>query len=227
VKPLIVLEGIDGSGKSTQLNKLKETFDKSNIKYHVLDFPNYTTAAGSICRDYLDGKFGTDIGDVNPYAASMFFAVDRMVSYLSDWKSIDRISTVILSDRYYTSNMVHQGAKLPPGERMGFFNWIDIVERSRMGLPEPSLVIYLNMEPEKAYELMKSSGDHKRGIDLHESDLEYLTSVYSTAILAADRMRWETVDCIHRDRKLKTINEIHDEIVKIIDMKFGLFRTTD
>ncbi len=138
---LIVLEGIDGSGKSAQYRRLCSKLEKDGIAYYHTVFPRYDKQSSALIRLYLGGAFGAKPGDVNAYAASTFYAVDRFASYRDDWGKIYENGGVILSDRYTTSNAVHQGSKLADEELPAFFNWLADLEYGKFGLPEPDLVI--------------------------------------------------------------------------------------
>lgn len=143
---LIVLEGIDGSGKSAQYRRLCARFDEAGMAYHHIVFPRYDQESSALIRMYLNGAFGTHPSDVNAYAASTFFAVDRYASYRTDWGEIYENGGLILSDRYTTSNAIHQGSKLPEAELPAFFDWLYDLEYGKMGLPRPDLVLYLDVD---------------------------------------------------------------------------------
>ena len=134
---LIVLEGIDGSGKSAQYRRLTARFEREGLDYHSIVFPRYDQESSALIRMYLNGDFGARPDDVNAYASSIFYAVDRYASYMTDWKAYYQSGGVVLSDRYTTSNAVHQGAKLPPEEQPRFFDWLYDLEYVKLGLPRP------------------------------------------------------------------------------------------
>ena len=140
---LVVLEGIDGSGKSANFRRLCARLTEEKIPYHSIEFPRYDKESSALLRMYLNGAFGTKPEDVNAYTASTFFSVDRFASYREDWRKPYLQGKLILSDRYTTSNAVHQGAKLPPEELPEFFGWLADLEFEKMGLPRPDLVIDL------------------------------------------------------------------------------------
>ena len=121
---LVVLEGIDGSGKSAQYRRLVSRFEREGIKYHSIVFPRYDQESSALIRMYLGGQFGEKPEDVNAFAASIFYAVDRYASYMTDWKEYYEQGGLVLSDRFTTSNAVHQGAKLGADEQPAFFDWL-------------------------------------------------------------------------------------------------------
>ena len=143
---LIVLEGIDGSGKSSQYRRLCARMEKDGIDYNHIVFPRYDKESSALIRMYLNGEFGTHPDDVNPYTASTFYAVDRFAAYRTDWGKIYESGGLILSDRYTTSNAVHQGSKLSDEKLPEFFRWLSDLEYVKMGLPRPDLVIYLEVD---------------------------------------------------------------------------------
>ena len=145
---IIVIEGLDGSGKATQTKILCEKFSALGKKVTKLEFPNYESPAAAPVKMYLDGEFGDKPDDVNAYAASAFYAVDRVASYLQFWKKECDNGGVILSDRYVTSNIIYQMSKLPKEEWNSFIDWLNDFEYEKLGIPKPDLVIYLDVEPE-------------------------------------------------------------------------------
>ena len=172
---LIVLEGIDGSGKSTQYRRLCQRMENDKIDYNHIVFPRYDKESSALLRLYLGGAFGTDPGDVNAYTASTFYAVDRFASYRDDWGKVYENGGLILSDRYTTSNAVHQGCKLPDDELPDFFNWLADLEYVKMGLPRPDLVIYLDVDIETATRRMRRrEAKNNTQADIHEKDTAYL-----------------------------------------------------
>ena len=170
---LIVLEGIDGSGKSAQFRRLCARLEQDGIEYNHIVFPRYNEESSALIRMYLNGDFGTNPNDVNPYTASTFFAVDRYASYKKDWGSIYENGGIFLSDRYTTSNAVHQGCKLPDEELPAFFSWLTDLEYNKMGLPEPDLVLYLDVDLETSIARMRRREEKTHThADIHEKDLD-------------------------------------------------------
>ena len=145
---LIVLEGTDASGKSTQFARLCKALDDRGITYHRLVFPRYQEESSALIRMYLDGQFGNKPDDVSAYTASTFFAVDRYASYRTEWKEIYENGGLILADRYTTSNAVHQASKLPQKEQQAFLDWMFDFEYRIMGIPAPDTVFFLDMPTE-------------------------------------------------------------------------------
>ena len=213
---LIVLEGIDGSGKSAQYRRLCARFEREGIDYHSIVFPRYDQESSALIRMYLNGDFGEKPDDVNPCAASIFYAVDRYASYMTDWKAYYQSGGVVLSDRYTTSNAVHQGAKLPPEEQPRFFDWLYDLEYVKLGLPRPDLVIFLDVDLATSEARM-----HRRQLktgksgDIHERDTEYLQLCLDTGHRAAAHYGWRVVDFM-KDGKEREVDEKHEEIYQIV-----------
>ena len=213
---LIVLEGIDGSGKSAQYRRLTARFEHEGLDYHSIVFPRYDQESSALIRMYLNGDFGSRPDDVNAYASSIFYAVDRYASYMTDWKAYYQSGGVVLSDRYTTSNAVHQGAKLPPEEQPRFFDWLYDLEYVKLGLPRPDLVIFLDVDLATSEARM-----HRRQLktgksgDIHERDTEYLQLCLDTGHRAAAHYGWRVVDFM-KDGKEREVDEKHEEIYQIV-----------
>ena len=214
---LIVFEGTDGSGKSTQFARLCARLEEEGKPFQRLIFPQYDKPSSALIRMYLGGEFGDHPGDVNPYAASAFYAVDRYASLKQVWGDYYGQGGLVLSDRYTTSNAVHQAAKLPGTERPAFFQWLSEFEYDRLGLPRPDVVIYLDMPTDKAVENLRHREDatHTKG-DIHEVDTAYLALCHETASQAADHYGWRRVACVDETGSLRTVEDIHREIWDII-----------
>ncbi len=213
---LIVLEGIDGSGKSAQYRRLCEKMERDGIDYHHIVFPRYDNESSALIRAYLGGRFGSRPQDVNAYAASTFFAVDRFASYREDWGAVYHQGGLILSDRYTTSNAVHQGCKMPEEELTDFFAWLYDLEYAKMGLPAPDLVIYLDVDIETSLRRMKRRQEKTHtSADIHEKDVSYLECCLQTARRAADFYGWVTIPYL-KDGAERTLEEKNDEIYRLI-----------
>ena len=213
---LIVFEGTDGSGKSTQFELLAKRLEAEQIGFQRLRFPQYEEPSSALIRMYLGGAFGDDPEAVNAYAASTFYAVDRYASYQRVWKDYYQGGGLVVSDRYTTSNAVHQGSKVPEGERAEFFRWLYDLEYDRMGLPRPDLVVLLDMPVELSEQLMRkreqSTGTHA---DIHERDEDYLKKCRDVALHAAEYYDWRTVSCA-KDGAIRSVEDIHEEVYAIV-----------
>ena len=218
---LIVLEGIDGSGKSTQYRRLCQRMENDKIDYNHIVFPRYDKESSALLRLYLGGAFGTDPGDVNAYTASTFYAVDRFASYRDDWGKIYENGGLILSDRYTTSNAVHQGCKLPDDELPDFFNWLADLEYVKMGLPRPDLVIYLDVDIETATRRMRRrEAKNNTQADIHEKDTAYLERCLRTADMAAEHYGWVRIPYMKYGAERET-DEKNAEIYSVVLKALG------
>ena len=192
---LIVFEGVDGSGKSTQYKLLCDRLEKEGIPFRKLVFPRYSEPSSALIRMYLAGEFGDKPGDVNAYAASAFFAVDRYASFVQDWREFYLAGGLVVTDRYTTSNAVHQASKLPLKERESFLRWLFEFEYDRMGLPEPDLVLFVDVDLETALShLRKREAETDTKADIHERDNEYLSASITAARIAAQLYNWRRLD---------------------------------
>ena len=213
---LIVLEGIDGSGKSAQFRRLCARLEQDGIEYNHIVFLRYNEESSALIRMYLNGDFGTNPNDVNPYTASTFFAVDRYASYKKDWGSIYENGGIFLSDRYTTSNAVHQGCKLPDEELPAFFSWLTDLEYNKMGLPEPDLVLYLDVDLETSIARMRRREEKTHThADIHEKDLDYLRRCLHTADRAADYYGWTRIP-FQKDGVEREVDEKNQELYRIL-----------
>lgn len=212
---LIVIEGVDSSGKATQSKLLKERLISDGIKTESIEFPNYSSPGSALVKMYLGGEFGSDPNSVSPYAASAFFAVDRVSSVRIALKDLFSDDNVIIADRYTTSNMVHQASKIDDlKEKSDFLDWLYDFEYNKLELPEPDAVIFLDMPVENAKELMKNRAnkiDNSDVKDIHESNDAYLQKSYDNAVFVANKYNWITVHCT-KDKKVRSLEDISDEI---------------
>lgn len=210
---LIVFEGTDGSGKSTQFQALCARVEQTGTPFRRLVFPQYQEPSSALIRMYLGGEFGSRPGDVNPYAASAFYAVDRYASWKKVWGEYYSQGGLILTDRYTTSNAVHQGAKCAPQERPAFLGWLDDFEHDKLGLPQPDLVLYLDMPTERAVELLRhrEAATHTKA-DIHELDTGYLAACRDSALQAAQLLGWKVIPCVNAQGEVRSVEEIHEEI---------------
>lgn len=212
---LIVIEGLDGSGKSTQLSLLPARLQEHGISCKIVSFPAYESDSSALVKMYLAGQFGTKPSDVNPYAASCFYTVDRYASYKTDWGDYYRAGGTVIAGRYTTSNAVHQTSKLPEREWKGFLDWLYDFEYGKIGIPKPDKVIFLDMPVEVSQRLLDkryTDGGHK---DIHERDLAYLAACRQAAVFTADYSGWETVPCAENGNA-RTVEQISDDILRSV-----------
>ena len=216
---LFVIDGTDGSGKQTQLQKLKERFDKEKIEYRTVSFPNYDSPSSSLVKMYLNGDFGTDAQAISPYIASTFYAVDRYATFKTGYQEYYNNGGIILADRYTTANMVHQAGKIKDDkEREKFLDWLWNFEFNLYGLPIPTQVFFLNMPTEYAQKLMKNRENkitHEEKKDIHERSKTHLQDAYNEACKLVKKYDWHEIKCV-KEGNIKSIEDIHEEIFEDI-----------
>ena len=215
---LIVIEGLDGSGKGTQTALLAETLAARGLPVRRISFPDYQSDSSALVKMYLAGDFGSDPGDVNAYAASTFYAVDRFASFRRDWGPFYQAGGIIIADRYTTSNAVHQCCKLPESEWDAFLDWLFDFEYRLMGIPAPDTVIYLQADVAESQRLLRAryEGDETKK-DIHEANTAYLLHAQTAAEYCADRLGWQRIRCF-ADGKMRTVEDIHAELLTLLPL---------
>jgi len=201
---LIVLDGLDGCGKSTQFQAVLKQLRKNGKSIHGISFPDYSSPSGQLIQMYLNGDFSTTPNGVNAYAASSFYAVDRYANYKLHWEKDYQNGDWILASRYTTSNAIHQMSKLPQTQWDEFLQWLDIYEYEQLGLPRPDLVLFLSIPLKISQNLLQkryASNSGKR--DIHESDLAYLEKCRSAAFYAAEKQGWHIIPCTEKKAGLE------------------------
>ena len=214
---LIIFEGLDGSGKGTQTNLLCQALRAKGEEPMQITFPDYESDSSALVKMYLSGQFGQKPDDVNAYASSTFYAVDRFASYKTRWGDFYRRGGLVVSDRYTTSNAVHQCSKLPPMHWDGFLEWLFDFEYKKMGIPAPDAVVYLSVEVEVSQRLIaeRYHGDTNK-MDIQEKDIEYLARSRAAAEYCARKLGWERIVCTKEEngqRVMRSADEIHAEVM--------------
>lgn len=217
----IVIEGLDGSGKATQTKLICEKLEKKNKTVCKLSFPDYNEPSSALVRMYLNSEFGDSPGDVNVYAASSFYAVDRYASYKRFWKDKYEGGKTIVADRYTTSNAIYQLCRLEMARWAEYIEWMEDYEYGKLELPRPDLVIYLDMPVEVSQKLMRGryNGDDSKK-DLHEKDVEFLKKCRESAMYSAQKLGWKVVNCCENEVP-KPIEEINKAIETLIERSLG------
>lgn len=213
---LIVIEGLDGSGKATQAKLLCESLEKQGLKVRKVSFPDYDSDSSALVKMYLNGEFGKDPNDVNAYAASSFYAVDRYASYKKDWGKFYEDGGIIVADRYTTSNAIHQCSKLSEEAWDEFLEWLFKFEYEELGIPTPDTVIYLKVDTEVSQKLMtgRYDGDESKK-DIHEGNLDYLNRSRKAAAYCSKKLGWKEIECCCGNG-MRSIEEIHNDVLSEI-----------
>ena len=213
-KLIIIESGSDASGKATQSQRLYERLISEGKECLKITFPDYASDSSALVKMYLNGDFGKDPNDVSPYISSTFYAADRYASYKTKWGDFYENGGIIISDRYTTSNMVHQAAKLNGEEKEKFIEWLYDLEFNIYQIPKPDHVIFLDVDPEVSQELMRNRANKFTGDEakyIHESNNEYLINSYNNSLYIAEKYNWDVIKCC-KNSKLRSIEEINDEI---------------
>ena len=213
---LIVIEGLDGSGKGTQAAELAKNLAAGGAPVRKVSFPDYASDSSALVKMYLSGQFGKDPQDVNAYAASTFYAVDRFASFKRDWGGFYEGGGIVVADRYTTSNAVHQCSKLPQEQWDAFLAWLFDFEYHLLGIPSPDLVVYLSVDPAVSQRLMtgRYQGDESRK-DIHEGNLAYLRRSRLVAEYCSSRLGWRQIECC-RGGQMRTVEDIQADILALI-----------
>ncbi len=216
---LIVIEGLDGSGKSTQLELLPNSLKELGIDCKTVSFPVYNSQSSALVKMYLAGTFGKKANDVNAYAASTFYAVDRFASFKTDWGNYYNNGGTVIAGRYTTSNAVHQASKLPKDKWEDFLSWLYDFEYNKIGIPKPDMVIFLDMPTEVSQKLLANryDGDNTKK-DIHEKDAEYLEHCRQSALFTAKYSGWNIISCAENGepRSIEAIAQDIKENIKTI-----------
>lgn len=212
---LIVIEGVsDGVGKTTQIKKLydKLVLDNQKVIYH--HFPSYGEVGASLVEAYLKGDLGKR-ESIGPYAISSFYAVDRFYTYINKLKKALDNGSVVLLDRYTTSNLIYQGSFFEGKEKDEFLDYISDYEYNKLGLKKPDLVIFLKLDKDFANSLRKNRNYDGIDGDINEKDQKFLDKVYDNSLYVADKYDFKIVEC-SKDGVLRSIDDISNEIYSIV-----------
>ncbi len=214
---LVVIEGLDGSGKSTQFEIIDRILSENNIPHKSISFPDYDKPSSALVRMYLGGEFSKNATDINAYAASSFYAVDRYASYKLYWEDAYKNGELILASRYVTSNAIYQMVKCEKSEWNEYLDWLSQYEYEKLGLPTPDLVIFLDMPIEVSQRLMteRYDGDESKK-DIHETNVDFLRSCRETALYTASKQNWKIINCSDGNNPLQ-IEVITDKIMSEIN----------
>lgn len=213
---LIVIEGLDGSGKGTQAAELAKNLAFRGAPVRKVSFPDYASDSSALVKMYLSGQFGKDPQDVNAYAASTFYAVDRFASFKRDWGGFYQGGGIVVADRYTTSNAVHQCSKLPQEQWDAFLAWLFDFEYHLLGIPSPDLVVYLSVDPAVSQRLMtgRYQGDESKK-DIHEGNLAYLRRSRLAAEYCSRRLGWREIECC-RNGQMRSVEAIQSDILALV-----------
>lgn len=216
MRKLIIIEGLDGSGKSTQIELLEEYLKSNEIIYKKIKLPDYDSPSSTLVKMYLGGEFGSSADDVNAYAAGAFYAVDRYASFNLGWKKDYESGTLIIADRYATSNSIYQMEKIEESKWDEYLEWSGDFEYNKLSIPRPDCVIYLDMPVEISQRLMTSryDGDENKK-DVHEVNVDFLNKCRKSALYTAEKQGWKVIECSN-GKEPYSVDEIHKKIIDIV-----------
>lgn len=226
---IIVIDGVDGSGKGTQCKLLKERLKEENYTLYSCSFPRYQDEASIFVRRYLNGDYGTKPSDVSAYQASLCYAMDRYDFFKTNKEAIDAMldpNVIMVTDCYTTSNLIHQGTKIQSLEEQAKFNdWLWHLEYEILGIPKPDMVIIPVLEPNANLELVRQRNianralENKMSTDIHEADMEYLKQTIESSRVVVEQMGFDVIDCMNQQGGIRTIEDIHEEIYRRVENK--------
>ncbi len=219
---LLVIEGLDGSGKATQTELLYQALVQRGLAVRKVSYPNYASNSSALVKMYLAGELGSHPEDVNAYAASSFYAVDRYADYKMNWEQFLQQGGIVIADRYTTSNAVHQCSKLPDEQWEDFLAWLFAFEYDRLGIPAPAKTVYLHVDPEVSQRLMsrRYRGDESKK-DIHEKDMTYLRRSQQAAAYCAEHLGWAEVKC-HEQGEMRSMERIHQDVLRAVAPTLGI-----
>lgn len=216
---LIAIDGVDASGKETHTKMICEKLSNDGYNVKSLSFPDYDSPSSELVKMYLSGKFGENPNDVNAYAASTFFAADRFASYRTKWINDYNEDTIIIADRYVSSNIIHQASKIEDvNEKDEFIKWVNDLEYNKYAIPTPDITIFLDMPTKFGMEFIKQRDnkiDGSQQKDIHESNVEYMRKSYKNAVYVAAKCGWHRIRCV-KDDHVRTFEEINKQIYDIV-----------
>jgi len=219
----IVLEGIDGSGKRTQLELLARAFADRGLEFSRVSFPNYGGFFGKLVARFLNGEFGS-LESVDPHFAALLYAGDRLESKPALEAAL-AAGNMLLSDRYIASNLAHQGSRVPPAKREEFLGWLRQLEYEIYGLPAEDLVIYLRVPVAQAHRLVasKNARDYTdKTHDIQEADIAHLEAASRVYDELARQPHWVRVECLDAATgSLRSPEAIHDEILAAVEARIS------
>lgn len=210
---IIVIEGLDGSGKSTQFEIIDKYLTDKGIKHKSISFPEYDKPSSALVKMYLGGDFSSNAKDVNAYAASSFYAVDRYASFKLYWEDNYKNGDIILASRYVTSNAIYQMVKEDKSNWDKYLSWLSDYEYNKLCMPKPDLVLFLDMPIDVSQKLMtgRYNGDDSKK-DIHEIDTNFLNLCRESALYTAKKQDWKIISCSDGKNPLP-INVITNKIL--------------
>ena len=192
MKKIIVIDGLDGSGKNTQAKMLVDRLNMESVRSKLVSFPVYESKSSELIKMYLNGEIDKDVNKVNAYAATIFYTADRYIQFKRELDRLDD-DIILVCDRYTSANIIHQGSKFNSDKKKQeeYYEWCKDLEYNRVWIPKEIKTIILLVEPEISQRLMSSRGSS----DIHEGNIKYLRECYEGAKRAAEYNGWDIINC--------------------------------
>jgi dTMP kinase len=226
---LIVLEGIDGSGKRTQLEMLTRAFSARGIKFRQVSFPRYEGFFGKLVAQFLNGEFGS-LDLVDAHFSALLYAGDRLEIKPAIEADL-AVGRIVIADRYIGSNLAHQGARVPRRRRAEFVQWLKQLEYRIYALPPEDLVIYLRVPASEAQRLVGEKGARdytKLRRDILESDLAHLEAASEVYDQLAKQPKWVKIECFDAAAgNLRPPEAIHTDVLAAVEAAAFVTTHTD
>jgi dTMP kinase len=217
----ISLEGIDGSGKLTQLDLLARELDARGLATFRISFPRYGSFFGKLVGRYLNGEFGA-LDAVDPHFSALLYAGDRLEAKPEIEAALSS-GKIVLADRYIGSNLAHQSARVPPEQREEFLAWLKRLEYGLYALPGEDLVVYLRVPVAEAQRLvgLKSARAYTNlKHDIQEADIKHLEETAIIYDRLATEANWARIDCINTaSGVLYSPEEIHRAVLRAVETR--------
>ena len=216
---IIEIEGLDGSGKATQVKLLTDALNENGLLSKAISYPVYSEESSALVKIYLNGGISQDPNSVNSYAGSLFYACDRYIDYTKNWKSDYENGYNIIADRYSGSNIIHQMSKLPKEEWDSFIEWNLDNEHEKLKLPRANKVIFLYVPTEVSQRMItdRYHGDNTKK-DIHECNIQYLKNCEVSGLYAANALNWEIIQCCNNGN-MRSIDDIHEDVMLLTQKK--------
>ena len=216
---LIAIEGIDGSGKGTQLELLQKALRARGVAVHATNFPHYQSWFGTMVGQFLNGKFGA-LETVDPHFAALLYAGDRFEAKRELTDALAQ-GKLVLADRYIASNLAHQTGRVPAAQRDEFIAWLEHLEYNIYGLPREDRVIYLRVPPAQAQALVSQKAARSYTTakqDIQESSLRHLQDAAEMYDQLAKRSHWATIECVDRSTNaMRTPEAISADLTELVE----------
>ena len=223
----IVIDGNEGSGKTTQLNLLADGLRSEGVSVRTFDFPQYDQITGQTIKKFLNGEFGT-LDDVPPELITFVYAADRVAAAQDISQALEE-GDIVLANRYVSSNLAHQSGRLPENEQDKFIEWDMQLEYGSLRLPREDELIYLFVPHKVSQDLMQNVDRQNRPylkgkqVDMVEGDERYLSGSEKAYLRLSEKFNhWNKIICVDENGNMRGREDIYREIRAVLEEK-GIF----